>query len=56
MNNTSVGNPDVYEWDFDDGTFSDEAEPLTHIYYTDDEPTDYTIQLITINECGVDTF
>ncbi|MGB1031741.1 MAG: PKD domain-containing protein, partial [Flavobacteriales bacterium] len=35
---------------------SDEAEPLTHIYYTDDEPTDYTIQLITINECGVDTF
>ena len=56
MNNTSLGNPDTYEWDFDDGTFSNQAEPLTHIYYTGDEPTDYTIQLITENECGVDTF
>lgn len=56
INNISVGNPDVYEWDFGDGTFSSAEEPLTHTYYTDSVATDYTITLVTTNECGVDTF
>ena len=56
INNTSTGLPDVYEWDFGDNTGSDEEEPGSHVFFTDDEPTDYTITLITTNECGVDTF
>ncbi|WP_306643254.1 PKD domain-containing protein [Sanyastnella coralliicola] len=56
INNTSVGNPDIYEWDFGDGTGSALEEPGSHVFYTDSLPTDYTITLITTNECGVDTF
>ena len=56
INNISVGNPDTNEWDFGDGTTSGMEEPLTHTYYTDSVATDYTITLITTNECGVDTF
>lgn len=56
INNTSVGLPDTYEWDFGDGTFSTEEEPGSNVYTTDDEPTDYTITLVAENECGVDTF
>lgn len=55
FNNTSVGNPDVYEWDFGDGTGTGVEEPGSHIYYTDSVATDYTITLITTNECGIDT-
>ena len=54
--NTSVGNPDTFDWDFGDGGASTLEEPLTHIFTTDSLPTDYTITLITTNECGVDTF
>ncbi|MEO0404873.1 MAG: PKD domain-containing protein, partial [Bacteroidota bacterium] len=56
INNISTGNPDEFDWDFGDGTFSDAEEPLTHTYFTDSLPTDYTITLITTNECGIDTF
>jgi PKD repeat protein len=55
INNTSVGNPDIWDWDFGDGTGSAIEEPGSHIYYTDSIPTDYTITLITTNECGIDT-
>ncbi len=55
FNNISVGNPDTWEWDFGDMTSSDLEEPGSHIYFTGDEPTDYTITLITTNECGIDT-
>ncbi len=56
ISNTSVGNPDTFEWDFGDGGTSTLEEPSTHIFTTDSLPTDYTITLITSNECGVDTF
>lgn len=56
FNNTSVGLPDSYEWDFGDGNTSTLEEPVSNTYFTDDEPTDYTITLIATNECGVDTF
>lgn len=55
FNNTTVGNADTYFWDFGDNTTSDVEEPGNHTYWTDDEPTDYTITLITTNECGEDT-
>lgn len=55
INNTSTGLPDVYEWDFGDNTTSGEEEPGSHVFFTDDEPTDYTITLITTNDCGTDT-
>ncbi|MFT4678299.1 MAG: PKD repeat protein [Flavobacteriales bacterium] len=55
FNNISVGNPDTWEWDFGDMTASNDEEPVSHIYFTGDEPTDYTITLITTNECGIDT-
>ena len=56
FNNTSVGNPDEYLWDFGDNTTSTLEEPIFHTYFTDSLPTDYTITLVTTNECGVDTF
>lgn len=55
FNNTSTGLPDTYEWDFGDGTFGYDEEPVSHGYYTGDENTDYTIWLYLENECGRDT-
>jgi len=55
INNISTGLPDFYAWDFGDGTFSNLEEPGTHIYYTDTEAQDYTINLFVENECGTDT-
>jgi len=55
FNNTSTGLPETFEWEFGDGTFSNEFEPVSHVYYTEDENTDYTIWLYLANECGMDT-
>jgi large repetitive protein len=55
FNNTSVGNPTTWEWDFGDNTFSDVEEPGEHIYTTGVDPTDYIITLIATNDCGIDT-
>ncbi len=55
FNNTSVGLPEVYEWDFGDGTSSSLIQPLSHTYYTGEDSTDYTIGLYLTNACGVDT-
>jgi PKD repeat protein len=56
FNNTSVGNPDEWLWDFGDGTSSTLEQPISHTYFTGEEPTDYTITLTTTNECGTDSF
>ncbi|MDF3028749.1 MAG: hypothetical protein K0S23_3056 [Fluviicola sp.] len=56
MVNNSYGMPDVYEWNFGDGTTSDTSgATLQHTFYTGTEDTTYTIQLVVINECGSDT-
>lgn len=56
FNNTSVGNPDTFEWNFGDGSpniFTE--EPISHVFFADTIPVDYTIELYLSNECGVDT-
>jgi len=55
FNNTSVGLPDAFDWDFGDGSTGTMEEPGSLIYFTDTIPTTYTIELIITNECGVDT-
>ncbi len=56
INNTSVGNPDVFSWDFGNGQTSVLEQPGSTVYITDDEPTDYTVVLNVSNECGADEF
>lgn len=56
FNNTSVGNPEIFEWDFGDGTTSDLEQPIQNVYFTGEEPTDYTITLTTTNDCGTDSY
>ncbi|MEZ4798364.1 MAG: PKD domain-containing protein [Flavobacteriales bacterium] len=56
FNNTSTGLPDTYEWNFGDGSPNVFVEePISHVFYTGEEPTDYTIYLYLENECGLDT-
>ncbi len=55
FNNTSVGLPDTFLWEFGDGTTSTLEEPDFHVFYTDTVPTDYIITLYLSNECGLDT-
>lgn len=56
FNNTSVGNPDTFEWNFNDGTPNVFVEePVSHVFFADDIPVDYTIYLYLSNECGRDT-
>lgn len=56
FNNTSVGNPDVFFWDFGDGNSSTLEQPVQNTYFTGDEPTEYTITLTASNDCGTDVF
>lgn len=56
FNNTSVGNPEVFFWDFGDGNTSILEQPGENTYFTEDEPTDYTITLTVSNNCGTDDF
>lgn len=56
FNNTSVGNPDTFEWDFGDGSPNVFVEePISHVFFADTIPVDYTILLYLENECGLDT-
>jgi large repetitive protein len=55
FNDISTGLPDTYLWDFGDGTTSTTIEPVTHPFYTDTIPQDYTITLYLSNQCGADT-
>jgi large repetitive protein len=55
FNNTSVGLPDTFLWDFSDGSTSSVEEPDFHVFFTDTVATDYLITLYLSNECGLDT-
>ena len=55
FNNTSVGNPDQFLWDFGDGTSSSLEEPGAHVFLADSVPVNYTIGLYLENECGTDS-
>src|SRR5690606_349067 len=55
FNNTSVGLPETYLWDFGDGTYGDEFEPISHTYYTENDTSQYTIWLYLENSCGRDS-
>lgn len=56
VNNTSVGLPDTFFWDFGNGNTSTLEQPISNTYFTGDEPTDYTIVLQIANDCGTDEF
>lgn len=56
INNTSVGLPDTFFWDFGNGNTSTLEQPISNTYFTGEEPTDYTIVLNIENECGADEF
>jgi len=52
----SLGLPDSYYWDFGNGVTSATTDSLfQQTYTTGSTPTDYTIMLVVINECGTDT-
>jgi PKD repeat protein len=56
FNDISVGNPDTWEWNFNDGSPNVFAsEPVSHTFFADSIPVDYTIWLYLANECGRDT-
>jgi large repetitive protein len=52
----SLGLPDSYYWDFGNGVTSNTSDSLfQQTFTTGTTPTDYTIMLVVINECGQDT-
>jgi gliding motility-associated-like protein len=55
FNNTSVGLPDTFLWEFGDNSTSTLEEPDFHVFFTDTVATDYIITLYLSNECGLDT-
>ncbi len=55
FNNLTIGKPETLFWNFGDGTTSTEFSPPPHTFYTEDQPTIYTISLIANNRCGTDT-
>ena len=56
-NNTSLGGPNTYYWDFGNGhldtTYT--TGTITYIYNTDNKVDTFAIQLIAVNECKRDT-
>jgi large repetitive protein len=53
---TSLGLPDSYYWDFGNGVTSATTDSLfQQTFTTGSTPTDYTIMLVVMNECGQDT-
>lgn len=53
---TSLGLPDSYYWDFGNGFTSSTTDSLfQQTFTTGTTPTDYTIMLVVLNECGTDT-
>lgn len=56
FSNTSIGQPDWFQWDFGNGTYAVDANPPRQTYYNArDSFTIYPITLIAGNECGIDT-
>ncbi|MDG2210318.1 MAG: PKD domain-containing protein, partial [Flavobacteriales bacterium] len=54
--NTSLGNPDVLQWDFGNGQTDVGGSPLWPTYVVDDEPVLFEIQLTGSNACGSGAF
>lgn len=54
--NNTLGEPDVFYWDFGNGldTFYN-TNTISHTFYTDTMPTIYNVVLIAKNDCGFDT-
>lgn len=53
---TSLGLPDSYYWDFGNGFTSSTTDSIfQQTFTTGTTPTDYTIMLVVLNECGTDT-
>ena len=55
FNNISLGSPANYYWNFGNGNFSTDSLPAPQWYSTDTSMSNYTIQLIVSNQCGIDT-
>lgn len=53
--NTSSGNPDSFFWDLGDGNTTADIAPGPNVYVTDQSSAEFTIKLVAINSCGVDT-
>lgn len=56
FSNTTVGNPMTYFWEMGNGnTYIDSLPPKQTYTTTDTSITEYTIRLISTNDCGEDT-
>jgi len=53
--NTTLGQPETFEWDFGNGQTSTDSLPNPMQYFTDTLYRTYTIRLISTNFCGMDT-
>ncbi len=53
--NTTLGQPETFEWDFGNGQTSTDSLPNPMQYFTDSLYRTYTIRLISTNFCGSDT-
>lgn len=54
--NTTLGQPETFEWDFGNGQTSLDSLPDPVQYFTDSLYRTYTVKLIATNFCGLDTF
>lgn len=54
--NTTLGQPETFEWDFGNGQISLDSLPDPVQYFTDSLYRTYTVRLISTNFCGADTF
>lgn len=53
--NTSIGRPNSFNWDFDNGNTSNSKNPDEQVFIAEDNDTIYTIVLEVSNECGSDS-
>ena len=53
--NTTLGQPETFQWDFGNGQTSTDSLPKPMQYYTDSLYRTYTLRLIATNFCGSDT-
>ena len=54
--NTSVGLPDIIDWDFGNGQIDNGPEPYFPTYTVDSLAQVFVIELVGTNVCGVDSF
>ncbi|MCB9264655.1 MAG: PKD domain-containing protein [Lewinellaceae bacterium] len=53
--NVSIGSPDNFYWDLGNGQAVSDSLPPPQLYAGDTIPVNYTITLVTENNCGADT-